>query len=70
VSLLQRAVEADPSQLTAGLNLAFIECRVGNKDRARQILMELARFDPDDPELRKFLSSGSYAGERCLLSYM
>jgi hypothetical protein len=68
VSLLQRAVEADPSQLTAGLNLAFIECRVGNRDRARQILTELARFDPDDPELRKFLFLGSYAGERCPLS--
>jgi predicted CXXCH cytochrome family protein len=67
VSLLQRAVDADPSQLTAGLNLAFIECRVGNKKKALQILTGLTRFDPDDPTLRKFLSSGTYAGERCSL---
>ncbi|NYF90991.1 tetratricopeptide repeat protein [Tunturiibacter empetritectus] len=67
VSLLQRAIDADPSQLTAGLNLAFIECRVGNKKKALQILTGLTRFDPDDPTLRKFLSSGTYAGERCSL---
>ena len=67
VSLLQRAVDADPSQMTAGLNLAFIECRVGNKKKALQILTELTRFDPDDPAVRKFLSSGTYAGERCSL---
>jgi len=67
VDLLRRAVEADPSQITAGLNLAFIECRVGNKKRAIEILTGLARFDPDDPALRGFLSSGTYAGERCSL---
>jgi Flp pilus assembly protein TadD len=67
VSLLQRAVDADPSQLAAGLNLAFIECRVGNKKKALQILTGLTRFDPDDPTLHKFLSSGIYAGERCSL---
>ena len=67
VDLLRRAVEADPSQITAGLNLAFIECRIGNKKRAIEILTGLARFDPDDPALRGFLSSGTYAGERCSL---
>jgi predicted CXXCH cytochrome family protein len=68
VDLLRRAVEADPSQITAGLNLAFIECRVGNRKRALEILNGLTRFDPDDPTLRKFLSSGMYAGERCSVS--
>jgi predicted CXXCH cytochrome family protein len=68
VDLLRRAVQADPSQITAGLNLAFIECRVGNKKRALEILTGLVRFDPDDPTLRKFLSSGTYAGERCSVS--
>jgi predicted CXXCH cytochrome family protein len=67
VNLLQRAVDADPSQITAGLNLAFIECKVGKKKKALQILTGLTRFDPDDPTLRKFLSSGTYAGERCSL---
>jgi predicted CXXCH cytochrome family protein len=67
VDLLQRVVDADPSQTAAGLNLAFIECRIGDKKKALEILMELSRFNPDDPMLRKFLASGTYAGERCEL---
>ena len=65
VSLLQRVVDTDPSQMAAGLNLAFIECRIGNKKKALDILTGLSRFNPDDPTLRKFLVSGAYAGERC-----
>ncbi|WP_433975352.1 tetratricopeptide repeat protein [Tunturiibacter lichenicola] len=67
IALLQRAVDADPSQMAPGLNLAFIECRLGDKKKALEILMELSRFNPDDPTLRKFLISGSYAGQRCEL---
>jgi len=67
VSLLQRVVDADPSQMTAGLNLAFIECRLGEKNKATELLRELSRFSPDDPALRSFLASGEYAGERCEL---
>ena len=67
VILLQRVVDADPSQTAAGLNLAFIECRIGDKKKALGIITELARFNPDDPMLRKFLASGTYAGERCEL---
>jgi predicted CXXCH cytochrome family protein len=67
VALLQRAVEADPSQMTPGLNLAFIECRLGDKKKALEILIELSRFNPDDPTLRKFLASGTYGGGRCEL---
>jgi hypothetical protein len=47
------------------LNLAFIECRLGDKKRAVEILRGLSRFSPDDPTLHKFLASGNYAGERC-----
>jgi predicted CXXCH cytochrome family protein len=67
VNLLQRVVDADPSQTAAGLNLAFIECRIGDKKRALEILAGLSRINPDDPMLRKFLASGIYAGERCEL---
>jgi Doubled CXXCH motif (Paired_CXXCH_1)/Cytochrome c554 and c-prime len=67
VALLQRAVDADPSQMAPGLNLAFIECRLGHKKRALEILLGLSRFNPDDPTLHKFLASGTYAGERCEL---
>jgi hypothetical protein len=67
IALLQREVAADPSQIAPSLNLAFIRCRIGDKKSALAILTELSRFDPDDPTLRKFLTSGSYAGERCEL---
>ena len=65
INLLQRVVDADPSQMAAGLNLAFIQCKVGDKKRALEILTGLSRFNPDDPKLRKFLASGTYGGERC-----
>jgi predicted CXXCH cytochrome family protein len=67
ITRLQRVVDADPSQMAAGLNLAFIECRIGDKKKALEILMGLSRFNPDDPTLRKFMASGTYAGERCEL---
>jgi Tetratricopeptide repeat/Cytochrome c554 and c-prime len=65
VNLLQRVVDADPSQMAAGLNLAFIECRIGDKKKALEILTGLSRFNPDDPTLHKFFASGTYGGERC-----
>jgi Flp pilus assembly protein TadD len=65
ISLLQHVVDADASQMAAGLNLAFIECSVGDKKKALEILTGLSRINPDDPTLRKFLASGTYAGERC-----
>jgi len=65
INLLQRVVDADPSQMAAGLNLAFIECKVGDKKKALEILAGLSRFNPDDPTLRKFLASGTYGGEHC-----
>jgi predicted Zn-dependent protease len=64
---LQRAVDADPSQMAPGLNLAFIECRLGDKKKALEILTKLSRFSPDDPTLHKFLASGTYGGGRCEL---
>jgi Tetratricopeptide repeat/Cytochrome c554 and c-prime len=67
IALLQRAVDADPSQMAPSLNLAFIECRIGEKKRALEILTVLSRFNPDDPTLHKFMTSGTYAGGRCEL---
>jgi tetratricopeptide (TPR) repeat protein len=66
-NLLQRVVDADPSQMAAGLNLAFIDCRIGDKKKAMEILTGLSQFNPDDPTLRNFLASGTYAGEQCEL---
>jgi hypothetical protein len=67
INLLQRVVDADPSQMAAGLDLAFIDCRIGEKKKALEILTGLSQFNPDDPTVRKFFASGTYAGEQCNL---
>ncbi|MGC2547206.1 MAG: tetratricopeptide repeat protein, partial [Silvibacterium sp.] len=65
INLLQRVVNADPSQMAAGLDLAFIECRMDNKTKALEILTRLSELNPDDPTLRRFVTSGTYGGQRC-----
>jgi tetratricopeptide (TPR) repeat protein len=65
VHLLQRVLQNDPSQVAAGLNLAYIECVVGNKESARGVLTNLQRYSPDDPAVRSFLQNNTYAGRRC-----
>jgi tetratricopeptide (TPR) repeat protein len=65
--LLQRVIDADPSRMAAGLDLAFIECRIGDKKKALDILTGLSRINPDDPAIRAFLTTGTYGGERCVL---
>jgi predicted CXXCH cytochrome family protein len=67
IHLLERLTNADPSQTAAGLNLAFIECRL-NKPASAQILLDrLAALNPDDPQLREFMIHGNYAGQHCNL---
>jgi hypothetical protein len=68
VRLLGRLVEADPSQTPAGLNLAWIECQIGERAEARQVLERLRRINPDDPQLRMFAGSGNYLGRHCELT--
>jgi predicted CXXCH cytochrome family protein len=68
VVLLRRVVKNDPAQVAAGLNLAFIECAVGQKQQAAERLATVRRFSPDDPLLRRFLATGEYAGQRCDVS--
>ncbi len=67
VKLFQRIIADDPTQTAAGLNLAFIECRMGDKGAALSTLLVLARVSPDQPAVRKFLSTGIYGDQRCAL---
>ncbi len=67
IKLLQRVVGADPTQTAAGLNLAFIECRLGQKEQGLATLDALARVSPDNAALRKFLDTGVYGEQRCAL---
>jgi predicted CXXCH cytochrome family protein len=68
VGLLDRLIGADPTQTAAGLNLAFIECRLGEGERARGTLATLARYNPDDAALRAFAETGKYGGQHCDLA--
>ena len=65
VHLLDRLVVADPSRTSAGLNLAFIVCRLGHSTEALALIKNLQAFNPDDPALRTFLFQGDYAGQHC-----
>jgi hypothetical protein len=65
--MLRRVVENDPSQVSSGLNLAFIECVVGQREAARGVVTEMLRFSPDDPALLMFEHRGMYGGRRCSL---
>jgi Flp pilus assembly protein TadD len=67
IRILRRVVENDPSQVSSGLNLAFIECVVGQKEAARGVVTEMLRFSPDDPALLMFEHRGMYGGRRCSL---
>jgi hypothetical protein len=67
VRLLDRLTSADPSQTSAGLNLAFIECKLERQADALVLARRLLVFNPDDPQLREFLQSGAYQGHSCAL---
>jgi tetratricopeptide (TPR) repeat protein len=67
VRLLQRLAASDPSQTAAGVNLAFVLCRVDKPDDALSVLRKLELINPDDPQLRNFLHSGNYGGQHCSL---
>ncbi len=67
VAHLREVIKEDPSQMAAGMDLAFIECKLNDRAGAAQILKNLLRFNPDDPELREFLSAGRYRGGECMV---
>ena len=65
VRLLDRLVRADSSQTRAGLDLAFLECRGGEREEARALAERLRELNPDSPEVRAFLREGKVGGQRC-----
>lgn len=65
IRLLDRLVRADPGQTASGLDLAFLECRLGQPEQSRALAQRLLQLNPDSPELRRFLSDGTFAGQTC-----
>ena len=66
-NLLNRLVNINPAQTTAGMNLAFIYCRSGEMQKATQTIATIKRFNPDNEALRKFVDTGDYGGQSCRL---
>jgi hypothetical protein len=67
IHLLDRLVSADPSQTAAGMNLAFIECKLNNPSAALALLEHLETLNPDDPQLEQLRDHGNYGGQHCNL---
>ena len=58
VRLLDRLVQADPSQTLAGVDLLKLECGAGEGERASALVERLRVVNPDSVELRPFVERG------------
>ncbi len=56
VQLWERVFEHDPAQLGAGMNLATVECGIGEKKIAEDTLERILEFSPDDQKARDLLT--------------
>lgn len=63
-TLLKSVFEHDPAQLEAGMNLALVECGLGDRDSALVTLSRLLLFSPDNGKakaLDREIRSGSHS---------
>lgn len=67
IQLWRGVVEHDPTQVKAGMNLAVVECSVGERDAALATLERVRLFAPDDDQARSFeaqIRAGEQSCER------
>jgi hypothetical protein len=63
IKLWKLVVDYDPAQMGAGMNLAVVECGLGNRDSALASLDRMLTFSPDDAKARQ-LADGIRSGSR------
>lgn len=64
-ALWKSVFEHDPAQLGAGMNLAIVECGMGNRDSALATLDRLLTFSPDDRKAKMLEREIRSGGHRC-----
>lgn len=63
--LWKAVFENDPSQLGAGMNLAIVECGLGDRGSALATLGRIVEFAPDDPKARELLERIRSDSRKC-----
>jgi len=65
VLLWKRVFEHDPSQLGAGMNLAVVECGMGDRNSAEAALRRILGFSPDDRKATELLTGIRSGHPKC-----
>ena len=65
IRLWELVVERNPAELKAGMNLAVVECAVGERDAAVAMLARMLTFAPDDTAARDFAEQIRTGNRKC-----
>jgi cytochrome c-type biogenesis protein CcmH/NrfG len=65
IRLWELVVERNPAELKAGMNLAVVECAVGERDAAVATLARMLTFAPDDTAARDFAEQIRTGNRKC-----
>jgi len=63
--LLEDISHNDPGETTAGMDLAMIECALGDPKAAIVALQRVLDFSPDDTKARQTLAAIEFKPESC-----
>ncbi len=63
--LWKQVFDHDPSQLGAGMNLAIVECAVGERGDALATLNRLLEFSPDDQKAKAVAERIRAGSQKC-----
>jgi len=65
VKLWKLVVDHDPAQVGAAMNLAIVQCGLGDRDSALNSLDQLLAFSPDDAKARELADQIRSGSRQC-----